>query len=229
MNERLLDLYEQCDRYDDIVGAFKDFIKETDLDLNNDQYNRLSLAFYNIYQLNLTNVRILNNLEKKELMKDSSPNLSYIQEYKNKLEAEFIEVLFKFKNTISQLLQRTQDTNRKICYINNMARYSQKIFNYAKGELKAKAYQDTIELYTLATQESNSLSPLNPISLSIVQNFSDFYFENGEKNKAISMIKEALDIADKENKIEYKETDIKDSESIIKLLEENLEMFLGDL
>ena len=107
--------------------------------------------------------------------------------------------------------------------------YNRYIAEYAQGDLKDKVSQAALDAYGLASKDAANLSPIHPISLGLALNFSVFYYEvMGDHDKACSIAKDVLDVANKEmaNVDDPEENENhRDALSIINLLRENLDMW----
>lgn len=223
-------LAEQCNRFEEMTEFLEDMLKGRDKDLNSDERNLLSIAYKNSLTSRRTALRTVIAYETKEKKKDNSPFLSYIQEYRKKIEDELTKMCNNVLSTIdSQLLKRAEDAEAKVFYLKMKGDYNRYIAEYAQGDLKDKVSQQALDSYGLATKDAASLSAIHPIALGLALNFSVFYYEvMGDHEKACSIAKDVLDVANKEmaqiDEPEEKE-DYRDALSIINLLRENLDMW----
>jgi 14-3-3 protein epsilon len=223
-------LAEQCNRFEEMTEFLEDMLKGRDKDLNSDERNLLSIAYKNSLTSRRTALRTVIAYETKEKKKESSPFLSYIQEYRKKIEDELTKMCNNVLCTIdSHLLKRAEDAEAKVFYLKMKGDYNRYIAEYAQGELKDKVSQAALEAYALATKDAANLSSIHPISLGLALNFSVFYYEvMGNHEKACTIAKEILDVANKEiANIEDPEENEnhRDALSIINLLRENLDMW----
>ena len=223
-------LAEQCNRFEEMTEFLEDMLKGRDKDLNSDERNLLSIAYKNSLTSRRTALRTVIAYETKEKKKDNSPFLSYIQEYRKKIEDELTKMCNNVLSTIdSQLLKRAEDAEAKVFYLKMKGYYNRYIAEYAQGDLKDKVAQQALDAYGLATKDAANLSAIHPISLGLALNFSVFYYEvMGDHEKACEIAKDVLDVANKEmsqiDEPEEKE-DYRDALSIINLLRENLDMW----
>lgn len=223
-------LAEQCNRFEEMTEFLEDMLKGRDKDLNSDERNLLSIAYKNSLTSRRTALRTVIAYETKEKKKDNSPFLSYIQEYRKKIEDELTKMCNNVLNTIdSHLLKRAEDAEAKVFYLKMKGDYNRYIAEYAQGDLKEKVSQQALDAYGLATKDSANLSAIHPISLGLALNFSVFYYEvMGDHEKACGIAKDVLDVANKEmSNIEDPEENEnnRDALSIINLLRENLDMW----
>ena len=223
-------LAEQCNRFEEMTEFLEEMLKGREKDLNSDERNLLSIAYKNSLTSRRTALRTVIAYETKEKKKDSSPFLSYIQEYRKKIEDELTKMCNNVLNTIdSHLLKRAEDAEAKVFYLKMKGDYNRYIAEYAQGDLKEKVSQAALEAYGNATKDAAGLSPIHPISLGLALNFSVFYYEvMGNHEKACSIAKDVLDVANKEiSAIEDPDENdsTRDALSIINLLRENLDMW----
>ena len=223
-------LAEQCNRFEEMTEFLEDMLRGRYKDLNSDERNLLSIAYKNSLTSRRTALRTVIAYETKEKKKDQSPFLSYIQEYRKKIEDELTKMCNNVLNTIdSQLLKRAEDAEAKVFYLKMKGDYNRYIAEYAQGELKDKVSQAALDSYALATKDASNLSPIHPISLGLALNFSVFHYEvMGDHEKACTIAKDVLDVANKEmSNVEDPEENEnhRDALSIINLLRENLDMW----
>ena len=223
-------LAEQCNRFEEMTEFLEDMLKGRDKDLNSDERNLLSIAYKNSLTSRRTALRTVIAYETKEKKKDNSPFLAYIQEYRKKIEDEITKMCNNVLATIdSHLLKRAEDAEAKVFYLKMKGDYNRYIAEYSQGELKDKVSQAALDAYDLASKDAKNLTPIHPISLGLALNFSVFHYEvMGDHEKACSIAKDVLDVANKEmaNIEDPEETENhRDALSIINLLRENLDMW----
>jgi 14-3-3 protein epsilon len=227
-NVYLAMLAEQCTRYEDMIGFLEEMVDFKKEDLNSDERNLLSIAYKNSISLRRQALRTLCAYEQKEKKKDSSSYLEYILEYKAKVEKELIEVCEKIIAKIRKsLLTRAEDAEAKVFYHKMIGDYYRYIAENITGETKSTYANKGLEGYKSASEEAKTLEIRNPIRLGLALNFSVFHFEVMEDHKkAIELAKETLDLAKKDLEKEDEDNeDLKDTFSIVNLLQENLNMW----
>ena len=223
-------LAEQCNRFEEMTEFLEDMLKGREKDLNSDERNLLSIAYKNSLTSRRTALRTVIAYETKEKKKENSPFLAYIQEYRKKIEDELTKMCNNVLSTIdSHLLKRAEDAEAKVFYLKMKGDYNRYIAEYAQGDLKDKVSKAALEAYESASNDAKGLSAIHPISLGLALNFSVFYYEvMGDHEKACSIAKDVLDIANKEmaNVEDPEENENhRDALSIINLLRENLDMW----
>jgi 14-3-3 protein epsilon len=219
-------LAEQCNRFEEMTKFLEDMLTGRDKDLNSDERNLLSIAYKNSLTSRRTALRTVIAYETKEKKKDSSPFLSYIQEYRKKIEDELTKMCNNVLNILdSYLLKRAEDAEAKVFYLKMKGDYNRYIAEYAQGDLKDKVSQAALDSYDAASKDASNLSPIHPISLGLALNFSVFHYEvMGDHDKACSIARDILDVANEEmKKIEEPDENEnhRDAMSIINLLREN--------
>ena len=205
-------------------------LKGRDKDLNSDERNLLSIAYKNSLTSRRTALRTVIAYETKEKKKDNSPFLSYIQEYRKKIEDELTKMCNNVLSTIdSHLIKRAEDAEAKVFYLKMKGDYNRYIAEYAQGDLKDKVSKFALDSYGSASADAKNLPAIHPISLGLALNFSVFYYEvMGDHEKACTIAKDVLDVANKEmaNVEDPEENENhRDALSIINLLRENLDMW----
>jgi 14-3-3 protein epsilon len=222
-------LAEQCNRFEEMTEFLEQMLKSRDKDLNSDERNLLSIAYKNSVTSNRTALRTIIAYENKEKKKDNSTFLPYIQEYKKRVEEELYK---KCNNVISTidgfLLPRSADDEAKVFYLKMKGDYYRYFAEYATGDSKQKVSDSAHEAYTLASENSQKLSAINPIALGLHLNLSVFYYEvRGDHAKACEIAKTTLDNANKQlpQGVDEDDEQYRDAMSILNLLKENLEMW----
>jgi len=221
---------EDCYRHEEMIEFVVEMIKGKEKDLDSEERNLFSIAFNNFTFKCRNNIRTLTGIEFKEKCSNQSQYLPYILEYKRKIVDDFKRMCDYLISIIdSYLLNRTKDIENKIFYLKMKGDYNRYMAEFAQGELKTKVSNAGWIAYNSAYEYSDSLSPINPITLGLALNFSVFYYEvMGDQDNACGIIKNVLDAADKEmSTIDTPEDDEKhrDALSIINLLRENLDLW----
>jgi 14-3-3 protein epsilon len=230
-------LAEQCNRFEDMMNFLDEMVRNKTEALSSDERNLLSIAYKNTISLRRTAIRTLSAYEGKERKKDDSAYLSYIVEYKKRVETELEKLCEKIISSIDQyLLPKSSDAESSVFYHKMKADY----FRYVAesiDESRKKTFADqSLNSYNEAMKTANTLDVINPIRLGLALNFSVFYYEViGDKEKACNIAKETLSGAndqlsklDERGENEDEESDYKDSISIANLLQENLSMWTNE-
>jgi 14-3-3 protein epsilon len=222
-------LAEQCSRFEDMMEFLEDMVKGKKDDLSSDERNLLSIAYKNTISLRRQALRTLLAYEMKERKKgDDSAYLTYILEYKKKIESELASVCQKIiKNIDTHLLIKATDAEAKVFYHKMKADYYRYIAENMDAEGKKEFAENSKKSYEDAMNISKELSISNPIRLGLALNFSVFYYEVlNSQSTACDIAKETLDLAKKELAIvDEDDEEHKDAFAIINLLQENLNMW----
>jgi 14-3-3 protein epsilon len=234
-------LAEQCGRFEDMMQFLEEMVKGKLEDLSSDERNLLSIAYKNTISLRRTAIRTLLAYEMKEKKKEESLYLTYILDYKNKIEQELENLCVKIINNIdSFLLKKASTGEAKVFYHKMKADYFRYIaenidenrLHNNTNESKKKYYSnESMKSYKEAMAEAaTELSISNPIRLGLALNFSVFYYEVcSDQDTACKIAKETLDEARKELvNVDEDDEEHKDAFSIINLLQENLNMWISE-
>jgi len=230
-NVYLAMLAEQCNRFEEMTEFLEDMLKSREKDLNSDERNLLSIAYKNSVSTRRTALRTIMAYEVKEKKKDASAFLTYIIEYRKKIEEELTKMCQSVLATIDQhLLKRAEDDEAKVFYLKMKGDYNRYIAEYAAGDLKQQVADSALESYKSASEAAKGLSAVHPIVLGLSLNFSVFYYEViNDHETACKIANDTLDLAQKElpGMDEDDETN-RDALSIINLLRDNLEMWKAE-
>ena len=221
-------LAEQCTRYEDMIFFLEEMVDGKDEDLNSDERNLLSIAYKNNISLRRQALRTLSAYEQKEKKKESSNYLSFIIEYKEKVEKELIDVCEKIISKITNtLLKRASDDEARVFYHKMIGDYYRYIAENISGSSRADFANKGLAAYEKANNVSKGLEIRNPIRLGLALNFSVFYFEvMDDHKKATELAKETLDLARKDLAgVDEEDEEYRDTFSIVNLLQENLNMW----
>ena len=140
-NVYLAMLAEQCNRFDEMVEFLEDMLKARDKDLSNDERNLISMAYKNSVTSRRTALRSIIAYESKEIKKEKSNFLLYMQEYRKRVEDELTKICNNVINVCdSHLLKKAENEEATIFYLKMKADYNRYIAEYAKGESETISY-----------------------------------------------------------------------------------------
>jgi 14-3-3 protein epsilon len=230
-NVYLAMLAEQCTRFEDMMEFLEEMVKTKKEDLSSDERNLLSIAYKNTISLRRQAIRTLLAYEMKEKKKDNSQYLSFIVEYKKKVETELINLCQRIIGNIDKnLLTKATDNEAKVFYHKMTADYYRYMAENVEGDQKKTFGENSLKSYNLASDEAKQLAIGNPIRLGLALNFSVFYFEvMNDQKMACDIAKETLDLAKKDlGNVDEDDEEHKDAFSIINLLQENLNMWTSE-
>ena len=230
-NVYLAMLAEQCTRFEDMMEFLEEMVKTKKEDLSSDERNLLSIAYKNTISLRRQAIRTLLAYEMKEKKKENSSYLSFIVEYKKRVENELIELCQRIIGNIEKnLLTKATDNEAKVFYHKMTADYYRYMAENVEGDQKKTFGENSLKSYNLASSEAKQLTIGNPIRLGLALNFSVFYFEvMNDQKMACDIAKETLDLAKKDlGNVDEDDEEHKDAFSIINLLQENLNMWTSE-
>lgn len=226
-NVYLAMLAEQCTRFEDMIEFLEDMVRTKSEDLSSDERNLLSIAYKNTISLRRQSIRTLLAYEMKEKKKDSSNYLSFIVEYKKRVETELINLCQKIILSIEKnLVPKASDSEAKVFYHKMTADYYRYMAENVEGDNRKGFGENSLKAYNIATENAKNLPVKNPIRLGLALNFSVFYFEvMNDQKMACDIAKEILELVKKEDLDDENDAD---SLSITNLLQENLNMWTSD-
>lgn len=230
-NVYLAMLAEQCTRFEDMMEFLEEMVKTKKDDLSSDERNLLSIAYKNTISLRRQAIRTLLAYEMKEKKKDNSQYLSFIVEYKKKVETELINLCQRIIGNIEKnLLTKANENEAKVFYHKMTADYYRYMAENVDGDQKKTFGENSLKSYNFASEDAKKLKIENPIRLGLALNFSVFYFEvMNDQKMACDIARETLDLAKKELiNIDEEDEEHKDAFSIINLLQENLNMWTSE-
>jgi len=230
-NVYLAMLAEQCTRFEDMMEFLEEMVKTKKDDLSSDERNLLSIAYKNTISLRRQAIRTLLAYEMKEKKKDNSQYLSFIVEYKKKVETELINLCQRIIGNIEKnLLTKATENEAKVFYHKMTADYYRYMAENVDGDQKKTFGENSLKSYNFASEDAKKLKIENPIRLGLALNFSVFYFEvMNDQKMACDIARETLDLAKKELiNIDEEDEEHKDAFSIINLLQENLNMWTSE-
>lgn len=230
-NVYLAMLAEQCTRFEDMMEFLEEMVRTKKDDLTSDERNLLSIAYKNTISLRRQAIRTLLAYEMKEKKKDNSQYLSFIVEYKKKVENELINLCQRIIGNIEKnLLTKAVENEAKVFYHKMTADYYRYMAENVDGDQKKTFGENSLKSYNLASEDAKKLKIENPIRLGLALNFSVFYFEvMNDQKMACDIARETLDLAKKELiNIDEEDEEHKDAFSIINLLQENLNMWTSE-
>jgi len=224
-------LAEQCNRYEDMSNFLDEMVSSRKEPLTSDERNLLSIAYKNTISLRRTALRTLLAYEMKEKKKPESSYLTFILEYKKKLEDELIDLCSNIINNIDQhLVPKSNDDEAKVFYHKMKADYYRYIAENIEGDSKKSFSDKSLKSYEEASEIAKSLPFTNPIKLGLALNFSVFHFEVlNNQDLACKIAKDTLDQANKDLAgVDMDDDENRDAQSILSLLSENLSMWTNE-
>jgi len=223
-------LAEQAERYDEMVNAMKEVAK-LGVELTVEERNLLSVAYKNVIGATRASWRIISSIEQKEENKGNTKHVSRIKEYRQKVEKELSNVCQDILSVLDQNLIPSATTGEsKVFYYKMKGDYHRYLAEFATGDLRKEAAENSLNAYKAATDIAvTELPPTHPIRLGLALNFSVFYYEIlNSPDRACHLAKQAFDDAIAELDT-LSEDSYKDSTLIMQLLRDNLTLWTSDM
>lgn len=156
-------------------------------------------------------------------------HMNILKKFQSKIENELDKSCNEIiKQIDSVLLPKANDATSKVFYLKMKADYFRYIAEYSQD--KKQVIEKASEAYAEATKiASDELVTTDPIRLGLALNYSVFFYEIKEDaREACQMAKKAFDeaIVDIEN---IKDSDYKDSTTIMQLMRDNLTLWTQEL
>jgi len=128
-----------------------------------------------------------------------------------------------------QLIPNARAADAKVFYLKMKGDYFRYLGEFLAGDKRKTVIQDAQDSYKEANIEAENLKSTHPIRLSLVLNWSVFYYEIlSSPDIACKLAKQAFDnaIADLDG---LEEDENRDSATIMQLLRDNLTLWMSDL
>nr|URX65034.1 14-3-3 protein [Mimachlamys nobilis] len=224
-------LAEQAERYDDMV-IWMQKVAESDQEMSVEERNLLSVAYKNVIGTKRASWRIITGIEQKEVDKksESGKQLSYIVDYRKKIEGELKATCSKVLGVLKNILERQDSAGpsngeSKVFYYKMCGDYYRYLAEISVED-KAEVTKKSEEAYSKAFEVAkNQLKPTHPIRLGLALNFSVFHYEiKGKYQDAQETAQKAFDDAISELDT-LEEDSYKDSTLIMQLLRDNLTLW----
>jgi 14-3-3 protein epsilon len=226
-------LAEQTERYEEMVEAMKKVaaVAATQGELSVEERNLLSVAYKNVVGSRRAAWRILSSLKQKEQTKGNEDHVKKIEEYKNKIEKELLDICGEIIRTLNeQLIPSSKSSEGKVFFEKMKGDYFRYLAEFSTGGKRdevvdgaGKAYKAAFDLAT------TDLLTTHPIRLGLALNYSVFQYEIlNSPEKACQLAKQAFDdaIGDLDN---VSEDSYKDATLIMQLLRDNLTLWTSDM
>lgn len=233
-------LAEQAERYDDMVSAMKEVVKQG-CELSVEERNLLSVAYKNVIGARRASWRIISSIEVKNesnAQSDESADRKWkmAKEYRSKVEDELCAICEEILKCLNDYLiiketpESPSDAMREsqVFYYKMQGDYHRYLAEFQGGDLRDGASAKSLVAYESASECAKELPSTHPIRLGLALNFSVFYYEILKKpDKACELAKKAFDeaIAQLDN---LSEDSYKDSTLIMQLLRDNLTLWTSD-
>jgi hypothetical protein len=229
-NVFLASLADQCGRFDDMT-EFLNELSRTKTEINVDERDLIISAYKNNLAQRKPTLNTLEAYQLKERKKEASPYLSYIIEYKKKIESEQLALCNKLITNIdSFILPKVEDDESKVMILLLKAEIYRNIVRILQGDSKYQFIDFVKSTYNAAKSHTDMLSPINRAKLQLALDLSNFTYEVlNEEQIAINIIKSSVADAKKElQSFDDNDEMYRDAFSLVNLMEENLTMWIID-
>jgi 14-3-3 protein epsilon len=189
----------------------------------------LSVAYKNSVSARRAAWRTISAIQNKEEYKGSK-YLELIKGYRSKIEKELETICQDVLSLLNdQLIPNARAADAKVFYLKMKGDYFRYLGEFLAGDKRKTVIQDAQDSYKEANIEAENLKSTHPIRLSLVLNWSVFYYEIlSSPDIACKLAKQAFDnaIADLDG---LEEDEYRDSATIMQLLRDNLTLWMSDL
>ena len=225
-NVYLAMLSEQCEKYEDMRFYLEEIFKFKMDYLNLDECNLISISYRKIINFHRNALKTIKFYESQEKKKENSFYIKWIQEYKNKIEIELVDICTNIVNNMdTYLIPKAKDIETQIFYNKTKA----DCYRYmAENVIDNKIFAEkALKCYNEASDLSKQIPKMNQLRLGTALNLSIFHNEIlGDIKTAYKITKETLEISSKafEEKDE-EDLEFKDSFRILDSMKENLQLW----
>lgn len=222
----LAKLAEQAERYDEMVDHMKAVANNHNVELTVEERNLLSVAYKNVIGSRRASWRVISSIENK----GDSERADHIKSYRQKIEAELVEICNDILTIIeNNLIPNSSSDEGKVFYYKMKGDYHRYLAEFQTEEERKESSDKALEAYKQAsTIAMAELPPTHPIRLGLALNFSVFYYEIlNSPDRACNLAKQAFDDAIAELDT-LSEESYKDSTLIMQLLRDNLTLWTSD-
>jgi len=187
-------LAEQGERYEDMIKYMKEVVKEGQL--SNDERNLLSVAYKNSVSARRAAWRTISAIQNKEEYKGSK-YIELIKMYRQKIEKELEDICNDVLSLLQdQLIPNSRAADAKVFYLKMKGDYFRYLGEFLAGDNRKRVIQEAQDSYKEANTEAENLKSTHPIRLSLVLNWSVFYYEIlSSPDIACKLAKQAFDNA----------------------------------
>ena len=227
-NVYLAMLSEQCHEYDDMRNFLEDLVKNKKDDLNLDESNLISISYKNIISHRRNALKTLYIYEMREAKKPNTFYLSWIQEYKKRIELELVDICTKLITNIENyFIPRAKDLEIKVFYHKMKADFLRYIAENVEITNRKLFSENSLKTYFEAMELAKKLQITNQLRLALALNLSIFFYEiMNDSIAACKITQETLEIASKA----FGDTDEEDEEfidafRILDTMKENLRIW----
>lgn len=234
----VMHLAEHAERFQDMVNALRNIIKDRKV-LNSDERNYLTIAYKSYVASGRNAWRVMSALEFKEQDNPDKVYIGTLKKYKLKIQTEVqsicTEVIAMLEN---DLIHNADENDAKVFYIKMKGDYYRYKCECSPKEKRKMYTESALQHYVEASEIAEKhLSKTSSLRLSLILNFSVFYYEvMNLPRKAYEIAKKGFDeaICDMtgiETEFEHNDKANKGSDtlSLLAIIKENLTIWNADL
>lgn len=189
----------------------------------------MSVAYKNSVSARRAAWRTISAIQNKEEYKGSK-YIDLIKGYRTKIEKELEDICNDILTLLQdQLIPNSRTAEAKVFYLKMKGDYFRYLGEFLSGENRKRVIQEAQDSYKDSNTEAENLKSTHPIRLSLILNWSVFYYEIlSSPDIACKLAKQAFDnaIADLDG---LEEDEYRDSATIMQLLRDNLTLWMSDL
>ncbi|KAL8426072.1 hypothetical protein Efla_007345 [Eimeria flavescens] len=218
---------QETDRFDDVVKAMKEVVAEGK-GLNRDEATLFSLGYKQKITSCRNTWRNISLLESKGL-ETGNPVPERLIQYRQEIEKETEDICNEVIQLVEHdILPNVKGAESEAFFVKMKADYYRYLAEFAQENSFDSVVQKALEAYEQASKIADEGLPEgHPVRLGIALNFSVFYFEAlNDQTKACELAKAAIGTPESALSA-LPEDQARDSESMLKLLQENLTLWTG--
>jgi 14-3-3 protein epsilon len=225
----LAKLYEKAEKFEDMIFFINKFI-EIDPKLSLSEKDLLSNSYRIVIKSKRSSHRILNEIEKLELKKNSN-NVKLISDIKYRVESEIKSICENIQSLIDKyLLPSVNDYESKVFFLKLKGDYYRYRSEVSINEeysrcifLADKSYNEALEI----SERHLPLSDQNRLGL--ILNFSIFYYECKKSKDDAVKLSQPIYNELKKIKQDLEKKQMRNSLLILELIKENLILWTNEI
>ena len=222
-------IYENSERYTEMLDLVELFINK-DPELIEEEVRLVSVCFKNCMHAKRNSLRILQQIQAKELRLKKELHVSYIQTEIDLLTADITDFCNRIKDIIdSQLLPKADNFDNKAIFNKQKADVLRYMCEYLEGEELEKAQRSADLAYKKALAYSKKMPIYSSERLGIALNYAVFECEMRHNYESgIKIAQECLDEALKNMQVIDKHNS-KECILIMQILKENVQFWKSEV
>jgi len=222
-------LAEKAERFDDMVKAVKELVKQGNL-LSTEERRLFLGAYKNAVGERRSSWRSLSSIERSaNLWPEELYNAIVTKKYKDEIEHEIIGMCRDVLDLLdTYLIPKSTDNHDKVVYLKMSGDYYSYLAEILTGGERTSVVQKSEQAYQEALNiAEEKLLTTDSIRLGLVLNFSVFYYEIAElPEKATELAKQALDKGCLGiSEMAEDDPSYKDTSQLLQLLKDNLHLW----